>query len=71
MGLRSDCYSLNKPGKMETINDPRYNFDADPTLDEIVAQQGKHPVHDVSTLHGQFWPEEESIGTEDHFALLT
>jgi hypothetical protein len=47
--------------KMDRANDPRYNFDADPSLDEIVAQQGKGPITDLSVLHGDFWPEEESI----------
>ena len=46
---------------MESANDPRYNFDADPSLDEIIAQQGKGPITDLSDLHGDFWPEEESI----------
>jgi hypothetical protein len=47
--------------RMDRSNDPRYNFDADPSLDEIIAQQGKGPIADVSGLHGDFWPEEESI----------
>ena len=53
---------------MDTSNDPRYNFDADPSLDEIIAQQGKGPITDISVLHGDFWPEEESI--EDFLAAL-
>lgn len=44
------------------------NFDADPSLDEIIAQQGKGPITDLSVLHGNFWPEEESI--EDFLAAL-
>ncbi|MBI1789344.1 MAG: hypothetical protein HYR60_17555 [Acidobacteria bacterium] len=54
--------------KMDRANDPRYNFDADPSLDEIIAQQGKGPITDLSVLHGDFWPEEESI--EDFLAAL-
>jgi hypothetical protein len=53
---------------MKTINDPLYNFDADPSLDEIIAQQGKGPIHDVSVLHGHFWPEEETV--EDFLSAL-
>jgi len=53
---------------MDRANDPRYNFDADPSLDEIIAQQGKGPISDLSVLHGDFWPEEESI--EDFLAAL-
>lgn len=47
--------------KKDKTNDPRCNFDADPSLDEIIAQQGKGPIIDLSVLHGDFWPEEESI----------
>ena len=53
---------------MDRANDPRYNFDADPSLDEIIAQQGKGPITDLSVLHGDFWPEEETI--EDFLAAL-
>lgn len=53
---------------MDNANDPRYNFDADPSLDEIIAQQGKGPITDLSVLHGDFWPPEESI--EDFLTAL-
>jgi hypothetical protein len=53
---------------LSASNDPRYNFDADPSLDEIIAQQGKGPVDDLSALRGDFWPEEESI--EDFLIAL-
>jgi len=49
-------------------NDPRYNFYANPTLDEIAEQQGKGPITDVSKLIGDFWPEDEPI--EDFLAAL-
>ena len=49
-------------------NDQRHSFDASPTLDELIAQQEKHPVDDVRILHGDFWPEDESI--EDFLAAL-
>ena len=49
-------------------NDPRYNFDANPTLEELAAQQGKGPITDPRVLHGDFWPEEEPI--EDFLAAL-
>jgi hypothetical protein len=49
-------------------NDPRLDFDANPTLDELIAQQGKGPVIDVEVLHGDFWPAEEPI--EDFLAAL-
>ena len=49
-------------------NDPGTNFFANPTLDEIIAQQGKGPVTDVQSLHGDFWPDDEPI--EDFLAAL-
>jgi hypothetical protein len=57
-----------REAQMDKSNDPRYNFDADPSLDEIIAQQGKGPITDLSVLHGDFWPEEESI--EEFLAAL-
>jgi hypothetical protein len=51
-----------------TSNDPRYNFEANPTLDELIAQQGKGPITDVRVLRGDFWPADEPI--EDFLAAL-
>ena len=51
-----------------SLNDPRHNFEASPTLDDLIAQQGKGPVTDVRVLHGDFWPEDEQI--EDFLAAL-
>jgi hypothetical protein len=53
---------------VDVSHDPRYSFDADPSLDEIISQQGKGPITDLSMLHGDFWPEDESI--EDFLAAL-
>jgi hypothetical protein len=53
---------------MDQSNDPRYNFDANPTVDELIAQQGKGPVNDPKILLGDFWPEDEPI--EDFLAAL-
>jgi hypothetical protein len=33
---------------MARSNDARYNFYASPTVDELIAQQGKGPIHDLS-----------------------
>lgn len=49
-------------------NDPRNNFDANPALDELVAQQAKGPIANSSVLRRDFWPDEESI--EDFLAAL-
>ena len=40
---------------------PRFNFDANPTVDELIAQQGKSPIKDPRSLMGDFWPEDEPI----------
>jgi hypothetical protein len=48
--------------------DPRFHFEANPTLDELIAQQGKGPITDTQVLHGDFWPENERI--EDFLAAL-
>lgn len=53
---------------MDQLNDPRFNFDANPALDELIAQQGKSPVTDLSELHGHFWPDDEPI--EDFLTAL-
>lgn len=53
---------------MNQPNDPRFDFDANPTLDELIAQQGKSPVTDLSELHGDFWPDDEPI--EDFLTAL-
>ncbi len=47
---------------MDNSNDPRYNFYASPTVDELIARDGKGPIHDPKILLGDFWPEDEPIG---------
>ena len=32
-----------------------------PSIEQLMAEQGTGPVTDASILHGDFWPEEESI----------
>ena len=32
-----------------------------PSIEQLMAEQGTGPIADVSILHGNFWPEEESI----------
>jgi len=53
---------------MDRSNDPRYNFDANPTVDELIAQQGKGPIGDPRTLLGDLWPDDEPI--EEFLAAL-
>lgn len=53
---------------MHESNDPRYNFCASPTVDELIAQQGKGPIGDPEILLGDFWPEDEPV--EEFLAAL-
>jgi hypothetical protein len=38
-----------------------YSVAGHPSVEQLVAEQGTGPITDVSVLHGDFWPEEESI----------
>src|SRR5947199_9822669 len=59
---RTHCYpQMGRRFVVEKRNDPRYDFDANPTLDELIAQQGKIPIGDVRVLRGEFWPDDEPI----------
>ena len=37
------------------------SFEGHPSIEQLMVEQGKGPITDVSVLHGDFWPEEESI----------
>lgn len=39
----------------------RYLAKGHPSLEQLMREQGTGPITDVSVLHGDFWPEEESI----------
>jgi hypothetical protein len=54
--------------QMDRSDDPRYDFDANPTVDELIAQQGKGPIRDPRTLLGDLWPDDEPI--EEFLAAL-
>lgn len=45
-----------------------YAASGHPSVEELMAEQGVGPITDVSVLHGDFWPEEESI--EDFLEAL-
>ena len=45
-----------------------YASSGHPTFEQLMAEQGTGLITDVSALHGDFWPEEESI--EDFLATL-
>ena len=38
-----------------------YASSGHPSFEHLMAEQGTGPITDVSVLHGDFWPEEESI----------
>lgn len=38
-----------------------YASSGHPSFEQLMAEQGTGPITDVSTLRGDFWPEEESI----------
>ena len=46
----------------------RYSATGHPSIEQLAVEQGTGPITDVSVLHGNFWPEEESI--EDFLAAL-
>ena len=46
----------------------RYAASGHPSVEQLMAEQGTGPITDVSVLHGEFWPEEESI--EDFLETL-
>jgi hypothetical protein len=39
----------------------RYAASGHPSVEHLMAEQDTGPITDVSVLHGEFWPEEESI----------
>jgi len=39
----------------------RHAASGHPSVEQLMAEQGTRPITDVSVLHGDFWPEEESI----------
>ena len=46
----------------------RYSAEGHPSVEQLTTEQGTGPIADVSSLHGDFWPEEESI--EEFLAAL-
>jgi hypothetical protein len=46
----------------------RYAASGHPSVEQLMAEQGTGQINDVSVLHGDFWPEEESI--EDFLETL-
>lgn len=46
----------------------RYSATGHPSFTQLMAEQGTGPITDISVLHGDFWPEEESI--EEFLATL-
>ncbi len=38
-----------------------YAASGHPSIEQLMAEQGTGPITDLSVLHGDFWPEEESV----------
>ena len=38
-----------------------YAASGHPSIEQLMAEQGTGPITDVSVLHGDFWPEDESV----------
>ena len=38
-----------------------YSSSGHPSVEQLMAEQGTGPITDVSVLHGDFWPEGESV----------
>ncbi len=56
---------LNRHNRDTEADDRRasapYSASGHPSVEQLMAEQGTGPITDVSMLHGDFWPEEESI----------
>jgi hypothetical protein len=52
----------------DRLSDVGYSATGHPSFEQLMAEQGTGPITDVSELHGDFWPEEESI--EEFLATL-
>ena len=48
--------------------DDGYIASGHPSVEQLMGEQGTGPITDVCVLHGDFWPEEESI--EDFLSTL-
>ena len=38
-----------------------YASSGHPSIEQLMVEQGTGPITDVSLLHGDFWPEDESV----------
>lgn len=38
-----------------------YSAVGHPSVEQLMTEQGTGPITDVSVLHGDFWPEQESV----------
>ena len=56
------------PAVDDRLADVGYSAAGHPSFEQLMAEQGTGPITDVSLLHGDFWPEEESI--EEFLATL-
>ena len=49
------------PAANQPLAAAEYSAAGHPSVEQLMAEQGTGPITDVSVLHGDFWPEDESI----------
>lgn len=58
----------SQPAARERPATVRYSAAGHPSIGQLMTAQGTGPITNPSVLHGNFWPEEESI--EDFLEAL-
>jgi len=63
---------LNRKHRNHAAHDRRpvagYSAGGHPSIEQLMAEQGTGPITDAAMLHGDFWPDEETV--EDFLAAL-
>ena len=66
--LRDESATVAKANRQQRKDKPDsppeivpYVSSGHPSIEQLMAEQGTGPITDVSELHGDFWPEEESV----------
>ena len=68
MATKTKPHGKRTPTSRDRAHRSWSSFNGHPSVEELMAEQGTGPITDVSVLHGDFWPEEESI--EDFLEAL-
>ena len=54
-------FSLSRKDQAQEKRFPQTDFWTSKTLEELIQEQNVSPIHDISELAGNFWPEDESV----------